>query len=199
MNPPIVLFLLLGLLSACATPERPAPSSPPTEVDSRRNPAWLRPDIYPDGAQPSPEPVVRYGRYSLVSTAPSAEQRDLLAQIIDIGIPRGMKPSVHDAMEYVLQRSGYSLCPRTEGSVNVLYTRPLPAAHYQLGPMTLRNTLQVLAGPAWQVRVDEVRRSVCFDSRPGYQDPSVATAVSPTSVPGPFAAPPKARSREERP
>ena len=53
--------------------------------------------------------------------------------------------------------------------VNILYTRPLPAAQYKLGPMTLRNTLQVLSGPAWQVKVDEVARQVCFVLRPGYQ------------------------------
>ncbi|MBX6349801.1 TcpQ domain-containing protein, partial [Pseudomonas aeruginosa] len=50
-------------------------------------------------------------------------------------------------------------------------TRPLPAAQYKLGPMTLRNTLQVLSGPAWQVKVDEVARQVCFVLRPGYQLP----------------------------
>ncbi|MFU6307154.1 pilus assembly protein PilL, partial [Pseudomonas aeruginosa] len=37
--------------------------------------------------------------------------------------------------------------------------------------MTLRNTLQVLSGPAWQVKVDEVARQVCFVLRPGYQLP----------------------------
>ncbi|MDH4711694.1 TcpQ domain-containing protein, partial [Pseudomonas aeruginosa] len=59
------------------------------------------------------------------------------------------------------------------GHVNILYTRPLPAAQYKLGPMTLRNTLQVLSGPAWQVKVDEVARQVCFVLRPGYQLPPV--------------------------
>ncbi|MFU3135474.1 TcpQ domain-containing protein, partial [Pseudomonas aeruginosa] len=39
--------------------------------------------------------------------------------------------------------------------------------------MTLRNTLQVLSGPAWQVKVDEVARQVCFVLRPGYQLPPV--------------------------
>ncbi|MCO1988059.1 pilus assembly protein PilL, partial [Pseudomonas aeruginosa] len=68
-------------------------------------------------------------------------------------------------------RSGYSLCPAEAGHVNILYTRPLPAAQYKLGPMTLRNTLQVLSGPAWQVKVDEVARQVCFVLRPGYQLP----------------------------
>ncbi|MCO1988058.1 pilus assembly protein PilL, partial [Pseudomonas aeruginosa] len=70
-------------------------------------------------------------------------------------------------------RSGYSLCPAEAGHVNILYTRPLPAAQYKLGPMTLRNTLQVLSGPAWQVKVDEVARQVCFVLRPGYQLPPV--------------------------
>ena len=64
-------------------------------------------------------------------------------------------------MQYVMSRSGYSLCPAEAGHVNILYTRPLPAAQYKLGPMTLRNTLQV-SGPAWQVKVDEVARQVCF-------------------------------------
>ncbi len=41
--------------------------------------------------------------------------------------------------------------------------------------MTLRNTLQVLAGPAWQVKVDEVNRQVCYVLRPGYQLPTPAS------------------------
>ena len=65
-------------------------------------------------------------------------------------------------MHYVLQRSGYSLCP-VSTSVKVLFTRPLPAAHYRLGPIPLRSALQVLAGPAWQLTTDEVSRSVCFE------------------------------------
>ncbi|EPQ5199567.1 TcpQ domain-containing protein, partial [Pseudomonas aeruginosa] len=88
-------------------------------------------------------------------------------------IPSSMNPSVKDAMQYVMSRSGYSLCPAEAGHVNILYTRPLPAAQYKLGPMTLRNTLQVLSGPAWQVKVDEVARQVCFVLRPGYQLPPV--------------------------
>ncbi|MDF5920176.1 hypothetical protein P4133_13565 [Pseudomonas aeruginosa] len=95
-----------------------------------------------------------------------------MAQIIDVTIPSSMNPSVKDAMQYVMSRSGYSLCPADAGHVNILYTRPLPAAQYKLGPMTLRNTLQVLlSGPAWQVKVDEVARQVCFVLRPGYQLP----------------------------
>ncbi|MCI1021414.1 TcpQ domain-containing protein [Pseudomonas putida] len=161
---------LAALVAGCAIQKAEQPPKP--AFDSSRNPEWLSPDIYPNGASPEKEPVVRYGRYTLVSTQPDASQRDLMAQIIDVTIPSSMKPSVRDAMLYVVDRSGYVLCPPNSQHVNILYTRPLPAAQYKLGPMTLRNTLQVLAGPAWQVKVDEVNRQVCFVLRPGYQLPS---------------------------
>ncbi len=161
--------LTLCLLLASCTTHKAEPSRP--AFDSSRNPDLLFPDLYPNGVQPEKEPVVRYGRYTLVSTQPDAGQRDLMAQIIDVTIPSSMNPSVKDAMQYVMSRSGYSLCPAEAGHVNILYTRPLPAAQYKLGPMTLRNTLQVLSGPAWQVKVDEVARQVCFVLRPGYQLP----------------------------
>ncbi|AXA68917.1 TcpQ domain-containing protein [Pseudomonas oryzihabitans] len=170
-------------LAGCAQQE-PAPSAP--GPDSSRNPELLQPDLYPKGAVS--EPQVRYGRYTLVNTAPETEQRDLMAQIIDVNIPANMKPTVRDAMQYVVNRSGYSLCGPEQGHVNILFTRPLPAAQYKLGPMSLRNTLQVLAGPAWQVKVDEVVRSVCFVLRPGYQLPegqryAAAPAATPSTAP----------------
>nr|WP_240160530.1 PilL N-terminal domain-containing protein [Pseudomonas bharatica] len=161
---------LVALVAGCAIQKAEQPSKP--AFDSSRNPEWLSPDIYPNGATPEKEPVVRYGRYTLVSTQPDASQRDLMAQIIDVTIPSSMNPSVRDAMLYVVDRSGYVLCPPSSQHVDILYTRPLPAAQYKLGPMTLRNTLQVLAGPAWQVKVDEVNRQVCFVLRPGYQLPT---------------------------
>lgn len=166
-------FSLLTLIAGCAIQQ--AEQKPKPAFDSSRNPEWLAPDLYPNGAAPEKEPVVRYGRYTLVSTQPDAGQRDLMAQIIDVTIPTNMNPSVRDAMLYVVDRSGYALCPPSSNHVNILYTRPLPAAQYKLGPMTLRNTLQILAGPAWQVKVDEVNRQVCFALRPGYQLPEPAT------------------------
>lgn len=161
---------LAALVAGCAIQKAEQPPKP--AFDSSRNPEWLAPDLYPNGASAEKEPVVRYGRYTLVSTQPDASQRDLMAQIIDVTIPSNMTPSVRDAMLYVVDRSGYALCPPSSQHVNILYTRPLPAAQYKLGPMTLRNTLQVLAGPAWQVKVDEVNRQVCFVLRAGYQLPT---------------------------
>ncbi|MBN5587161.1 pilus assembly protein PilL, partial [Pseudomonas aeruginosa] len=129
MTRQLTTLTLCLLLVSCTThkaePARPA-------FDSSRNPDLLSPDLYPNGVQPEKEPVVRYGRYTLVSTQPDAGQRDLMAQIIDVTIPSSMNPSVKDAMQYVMSRSGYSLCPAEAGHVNILYTRPLPAAQYKL-------------------------------------------------------------------
>ena len=147
---------LLGLLSAC-TAQVTSTSSPPPLIDRGANRAQGPIGVASERHQPE----LRYGRYTLVSTEPTPEQRDLLAQIIEVTIPSSLSPSVQDALHHVLQRSGYSLCPATP-SVQVLFTRPLPAAHYRLGPITLRSALQVLAGPTWPLTVDEVSRSVCF-------------------------------------
>ncbi|MDT3723211.1 pilus assembly protein PilL, partial [Pseudomonas oryzihabitans] len=100
-------------LAGCAQQE-PAPSAP--GPDSSRNPELLQPDLYPKVAVL--EHQVRYGRYTLVNTAPETEQRDLMAQIIDVNIPANMKPTVRDAMQYVVNRSGYSLCGPEQGHVN---------------------------------------------------------------------------------
>src|SRR3989344_2174887 len=40
------------------------------------------------------------------------------------------------------------------------------AAHLQFGPMSLRDALLTLAGPAWKLRADDRARQVCFE-RPG--------------------------------
>ena len=148
---------LLGLLSACtAQIPTPLPTSPENVGGSNRT------QLSRSTAEESHPTELRYGRYTLVSTEPATEQRNLLAQIVDVSIPSNLNPSVQEAMHYVLQRSGYSLCPAEE-PVKILFTRPLPAAHYRLGPISLRSALQVLAGPAWQLTTNEVSRSVCFE------------------------------------
>lgn len=164
---------LLALLSACtAQIPNPLPTNP--EIDSGSNRALHSRGI----AEESHPAELRYGRYTLVSTEPTTEQRDLLAQIIEVNIPSSLPPSVQDALQYVLLRSGYALCPVT-ASVKVLFTRPLPAAHYRLGPIPLRRALQVLAGPAWQLTTDEVSRSVCFEQQKTEAGVALITHVSP--------------------
>lgn len=153
---------LLAVITGCTTQTVPTPE--PT-YDNSRNPALLAPDLYSNDAVSEKESEVRYSRYTLVSTLPTPGQHDLMAQIIDITIPANMQPNVRDAMQYVIARSGYSLCAADTDPVSIMHGRPLPASQYKLGPMTLGNTLQVLAGPAWRVTVDEMKREVCFVSR----------------------------------
>ncbi len=180
MQPGILFSLVtLALLAGCNSPQKlqqRAPAMPVPSVSVSRNVQPVSQDIY---AQPAPE-VVRYDRYLLVSTAPQAAQRDPLSQVIDIRIPASLKPTVADAMRYALKQSGYTLCA-TGPANGVLYRQPLPAVQYQQGPVRLRTALQVMAGPAWQLEVDDVQRVVCHSLRTGYQLPAGQLAPVPVS------------------
>lgn len=107
-----------------------------------------------------PVGVYRYGRYTLVELVPEPAQRDLMQQVVEITIPPALDTTVGDAMRHVLQRSGYRLCEGSEAAT--LYSLPLPAAHLRLGPLVLRDALLTLAGPAWDMAVDDTSRQVCF-------------------------------------
>ena len=122
-------------------------------------------------------PVVRYARYTLVELAPMAAQRDLLLQTIDVSMPEDARATVGDGLRHVLKRSGYGLC-QTAHAVIELYALPLPAVHLHLGPMTLRDALLTLAGPAWELHADDRARQICFE-RPGDR----AVAESPSEPP----------------
>ncbi len=173
----VVLPLLL--LAGCSSPpqklQQREAAVPTPSVAVTRNVQTVAPDEYAR----TPE-VVRYDRYLLVSTDPMAAQRDPLLQIIDIRIPSSLHPTVADALRYTLKQSGYSLCA-TGPANGVLYRQPLPAVQYQLGPMRLRTALQVMAGPARQLEVDDVQRVVCHSLRDGYQLP--ASQLPPVRVP----------------
>lgn len=106
------------------------------------------------------EPVVRYGRYTLVELSPLAGQEDLMQQIVDVSMPPILVVSVADAVRYVLLRSGFTLCDSPE--IRILNTLPLPAADEHLGPLTLETALRILVGPAWKLKVNEMTRRVCF-------------------------------------
>lgn len=114
---------------------------------------------------------IRYDRYTIISTNPKPDQLQLLDQIIDLRILDTLSPSVHQAMTYALRHSGYRLCSST-GSVGVLFAHPLPASQYRLGPISVRDAMQMLAGPAWEMQVDELERRICFSVRPAFQRPA---------------------------
>jgi conjugative transfer region protein (TIGR03748 family) len=155
-------LLLAALAVGCAAPPPPLPV--PGEV-----------------AAPVLEyvPVVRYGRYTLVELTPTAAQQDLLLQVVDVSIPDTLHANVADALRHVLQRSGYQLChgPKTDA----LGSLPLPAAHYHLGPLQLRDALLTLAGPARALQVDHITRRICFSQQ--HKTPVEATPATADTAP----------------
>lgn len=125
------------------------------------------PNQAPSGMQEPPAsesvPLVRYGRYRLIELTPELAQRDLMQQVIDVSIPATVDATVGDALRHVLLRTGYRFCESPVSTA--LYDLPLPAAHLHLGPLILRDALITLAGPAWDLDVDDVNRQVCFTRR----------------------------------
>ncbi|CDH06819.1 PilL protein (fragment) [Xenorhabdus bovienii str. oregonense] len=166
----VLMGVLATILTGCHAPSNKPPSQclPEKTISATqltRNIQPVSPDIYQQTSE-----VVRYGRYLLVSADPTAAQRDPLSQLIEVHIPASQNPTVADALRYVLRQSGYRLCV-PEKNNDLLYRQPLPSVHTQSGPVRLRTALQFMAGPAWQLEVDEVQREVCHHLRPGYQLP----------------------------
>ena len=92
-------LLAAALASGCATTTAPLVPDAIEDVSSA-----------PEPEAPEFIPVVRYGRYTLVELAPTAAQRDLLLQTIDVSMPEDARATVGDGLRHVLKRSGYQLC-----------------------------------------------------------------------------------------
>ncbi|EDW4550076.1 hypothetical protein ABN97_003808 [Salmonella enterica subsp. salamae] len=142
----------------------------------------LRPPVFSDIYQRSPE-VTRSGRYTLVNVKSADAQREPLNQLIDITMPGQLVNSVGDGFRYLLFQSGYSLCGRYGADFAELLNRPLPAVQRRIGPMRLSEALQVVAGSAWRMSVDEVNREVCFVLRDAYLTQAKARTQTPVTPP----------------
>lgn len=170
MNTQALFCLSLPLVIAgCAQQTSTLTARDSAFAQSQRPPAFS--DIY----QRSPE-VTRSGRYTLVSVKSADAQREPLNQLIDITMPGQLVNSVGDGFRYLLFQSGYSLCGRYGADFAELLKRPLPAVQSKIGPMRLSEALQVVAGPAWRMSVDEVNREVCFVLRDAYLAQAKTTA-----------------------
>ena len=118
---------------------------------------------------------IQVGRYSLMAATPTQAQAELLATTMTVRFPERIQ-TVGEAVRYLLQRSGYRLA--TADSIGpdtaALFALPLPAVHQSLGPMTLRDALETLTGPAFHLVQDPVHRLITFErcaaDRPAIQD-----------------------------
>ncbi|MCB1863359.1 MAG: pili assembly chaperone [Gammaproteobacteria bacterium] len=104
------------------------------------------------------------GRYSVIAAVPTKAQTDLLATTLTIRFPERIQ-TLGEAVRYLLQRSGYRLAKvQSIGPDTVtLFALPLPVVHRSLGPMTLRDALETLAGPTFNLVQDPVHRLITFE------------------------------------
>jgi type IV pili sensor histidine kinase/response regulator len=144
-------------------------------------------DKTPPDSQNGVALVSRAGRYTLIELGPDDAQRALMQQLVQTSIPVSMDATVGDGLRFLLSRTGYRICDEGHDVWALdLFALPLPAAHYRLGPMTLRQALLTLIGPAWTLQVNEARRQVCVTpiDAAEYRQP-VSTGVAAASSPAP--------------
>ncbi len=108
-------------------------------------------------------------RYTSIATTPKPGQVDLLSAYVETIIP-GDAVTIGDAIELLLVGSGYRLAANdaSDPALYRLMDNTLPVAHRRLGPITLRESLELIAGPAWTLVEDPVNRLVSFDLRKKY-------------------------------
>ena len=101
----------------------------------------------------------RLGRYTLESSTPSRAQTDLLSATVKTKFPSQIA-TVGQAIDYLLQRSGYRL-KVTEDFRSTL-NLPLPHVHRKIGPLDLRSALKTLTGGVWGLQENSRDRVVWF-------------------------------------
>lgn len=103
----------------------------------------------------------RTDRYTLVSMEPTTDQSNPLSAITSVSLGREVT-TVGGAINELLKGSGYRWQSQDQ-SEQMLNQLPLPAVVRHLGPIRLKDALQVLAGEAWLLRVDNLNRVIWFE------------------------------------
>lgn len=127
------------------------------------------PDIYQYSDEQSTQ-IIRQGRYTLVNTSPEDGQKYLLEQMVTVNMlpkkKQTMTATVEKGLKTTLSGTGLSLCYGSGFNQTAsLFSLPLPKVHHQFGPIKLREALQMLAGPAYYLTVNDITRTVCFKMR----------------------------------
>lgn len=107
---------------------------------------------------------VQVGRYQSVIMRPAKNQVDLLSVVITRNLPQHVN-TVGQAVASLLDGSGYRLLsPKLAEPYRVhLFAMPLPDVQRQLGPLSLRQALELLGGPAHRLVIDPIYRLVSFE------------------------------------
>ena len=114
--------------------------------------------------------ITQVSRYQTVSNKPKFSQTNLLSQSVQVRFTQNIQ-TIGNAMNYLLRFSGYSLVPESQMSsaLRITLNKPLPIIDRELGPMSLRDGLITLSGPAFYLTQNPVSRVVDFTLKPEYQ------------------------------
>ena len=105
---------------------------------------------------------MQVGRYSMWTLMPTKAQAEPLAAMVAVRFPKPVQ-TVGDAVQHLLDDSGYRLAGTPGSALHILLAQPLPAVHRTLGPLRLDQALQALAGPVFRLVQDPLHRRIAFE------------------------------------
>jgi len=111
--------------------------------------------------------VTQVNRYATVDNKPLPAQVNLLLAVQHIHFPQEIK-TVGQAIEYWLRYSGLRLSAQDKqsASLQMLMRQPLPQIHRHLGPLTVKDGLDVLAAKdVFSLTHDPLLREINFKLR----------------------------------
>ena len=88
---------------------------------------------------------------------------DLLSPIIQVHFISEIK-TIGDAVNHLLRYSGYALVESKQQSPDLKNTlrKPLPLVDRDLGPIALKQALELLVGSAFDLTIDPLNRTINF-------------------------------------
>lgn len=117
--------------------------------------------------------VVSTDRYTQADLAPRQDQLSPLESIVNISFSTEVT-NVGEALVELIDGSGYELIHLSgeygQPVDTILMNQVLPRTLQSVGPVPMREALEALAGPAWQLRVNELGRELWFELQQQYRD-----------------------------
>ena len=119
---------------------------------------------------------LQVSRYVTLAAVASDTQKDPLSALIPKLVFGHQVSTVQDALQVLLNDSGYRIASyHPDPRVHQLFNLSLPAVHRRMGPISLENALNTLAGSPWMLVVDPVNRLITFQLPRHYKTPRVYT------------------------
>lgn len=123
--------------------------------------------------------ITQINRYATVDNKPLRAQVNPLQAVQQVHFPQSVQ-TVGQAITYWLQYSGYSLVKveKQPLSLQAVMQQRLPQIDRNLGPLTIKDGLEVLAGQeVFTLTQDPLLREVNFKLKPAFAVPSIKNNV----------------------